>query len=99
TATGLSNNTSYYWRVNAANSGGTSSWSTIWSFTTVVAAPSPPILKSPADLATGISTTPTLVWNAASGAASYEIPVSANSSFTPTIIDQSGMTVDSNSAT
>lgn len=32
---GLSNSTLYYWHVNAANANGTSSYSTIWHFTTV----------------------------------------------------------------
>jgi len=33
-STGLLNDTKYYWRVNAMNAGGSSFWSTIWSFTT-----------------------------------------------------------------
>lgn len=32
----LQNGTKYYWRVNAANDNGTSVWSNVWSFTTVV---------------------------------------------------------------
>jgi len=34
--TGLSNNVTYYWRVNATNDLGTSEWSDVWSFTTLV---------------------------------------------------------------
>ena len=31
--------TKYYWRVNATNAGGPSSWSTVWNFTTLLNAP------------------------------------------------------------
>ncbi len=34
TISGLSQQTTYYWRVNAKNAGGTSSYSAVWSFTT-----------------------------------------------------------------
>ena len=44
TITGLVNNTTYYWRVNVKNAGGTSAWSNVWSFTTV-----PPITFTDAD--------------------------------------------------
>lgn len=36
-ASGLSKNTTYYWRANATNSGGTSAWSSTFSFATVAA--------------------------------------------------------------
>jgi uncharacterized delta-60 repeat protein len=34
--TGLANNTNYWWRVNAKTAAGTSAYSTIWKFTTIV---------------------------------------------------------------
>ena len=37
----LKNNTKYYWRVNAANNAGTSSWSSTYNFTTEVTNPAP----------------------------------------------------------
>jgi subtilisin family serine protease len=92
---GLASNTLYYWRVNATNAGGTSAWSTVWSFTTTNAPPPPPAaptLISPANGANNVSRTATLTWNASTGATSYRVQVSTSSSFTTLVYDQSGIT-------
>ncbi|HXN47204.1 MAG TPA: hypothetical protein VN893_11225, partial [Bryobacteraceae bacterium] len=83
----------YYWRVVANGSG--SSTSVTWSFTTQVGAPS---LVSPANGAIGVSLAPTLTWNAATGASSYDVyfgteaapPLVTNTtgtSYTPTVLN------------
>lgn len=93
TVTGLAPSTLYYWRVNASNAGGTSPWSTVWSFTTGAGSPpAAPTLVSPANGASNVSRTPTLVWNASAGATSYRVQVSTSSTFTTTVFDQSGIT-------
>jgi len=89
---GLFYNTTYFWRVNATNGDGTGDWSQVGSFTTVIAPPASPTLSSPSDGAIGISTNPTLYWNAASGAASYRLQVSLDPLWGTTVFDQSGMT-------
>ena len=61
----------------------------------VQTAPSPPAaptLASPANNATGVSTNPTLSWNASSGATSYRLQVSTVSNFSTTVYNQSGIT-------
>ena len=93
---GLTGGTVYYWRVSATNSIGTSAWSASNSFTTALPAPT---LAAPANAATGISITPTLSWNAASGAASYRLQVSRNSNFSTLLINQSGITSTSQAIT
>ncbi len=96
---GLANNTVYYWRVSATNASGTSLWSATFFFTTLAAVVPPPpattlaapVLVSPADRASNVSRTPTLTWTASTGATSYKVQVSTNSSFTALVVDQSGV--------
>ncbi|MCX6132225.1 MAG: DUF5050 domain-containing protein [Ignavibacteriales bacterium] len=90
--TGLSNNTLYYWRVNATNTAGTSSWSSTWSFTIIPAIPPVPTTPSPGDGATNQSASPTLSWGVSAGATSYRLQVSLNSAFSTMVLDQSGIT-------
>jgi hypothetical protein len=98
---GLSYLTKYYWRVNASNTGGTSAWSATWNFTTIVSphAPPAPTLASPTTGSTGVSVSPTLSWNASSGATTYRLQVSIDSTFATTTCDTSGLTTTSKSIT
>jgi subtilisin family serine protease len=101
-ATGLATSTTYYWRVNATNSAGTSDWSTVYSFTTAASsgsAPAAPTLSSPANGATGVSTSPTLSWSASTGATSYRVQVSTSSTFSTLTRDVSGITTTSTTVT
>lgn len=91
----LANNTTYYWRVSAKNIGGTSSWSIVRSFTTIVAAPSAPILASPADSALNQPVTLTLGWNPSTDTETYRLQVSTNSDFITPIFDDSSVTTTS----
>ena len=93
TVTGLSAGTPYYWRVLAANSTGNSDWSAVWSFTTTNAQiPAAPALSSPSNGAFNVSKSPTLSWNASSGATSYRLQVSTSSTFSTTIYDAANIT-------
>jgi hypothetical protein len=89
---GLANGTPYYWEVNATNASGTSAWSSIWSFTTIIATSGAPTLVSPTDSATNQATSPTLSWSTVTGAASYNILVSSVSNFGSTVSSQTGLT-------
>ena len=97
--TGLVNSTIYYWRVNAKGSGGTSSWSPIWNFTTIIAVPLTPVLTAPVNASTGISITPSLSWGTVAGAATYRVQVSAISTFATIIADDSTLTVGTKALT
>lgn len=91
---GLVAGTTYYWRIEAVNSAGTSSWSGAWSFTTASSAPPPsvPTLSSPANGATNQPTTIVVSWNAASSAAHYWLQVATDQVFSNTIVGDSTIT-------
>jgi subtilase family serine protease len=72
--TGLTNGKTYYWRVQAGNTAGNSSYSSCFNFG-VKAIPAVPTLTTPANaasLAQGTTST-TLKWSAAGGATSYTV--------------------------
>jgi subtilisin family serine protease len=91
---GLANSTTYYWRVSATNTTGTSAWSAVRSFTTAapLAAPTAPTLRSPANNARNVTRTPTMSWNAATRATSYEIQISTDINFGTVTFGRSGLT-------
>ena len=98
-ATDLAGSTLHYWRVAASNAQGTSPWSPVWSFTTTAppssSPPPAPTLYFPRNGATGVSASPTLQWNAATGASSYRVQISTTSAFATTVTDRSGITTTS----
>ncbi len=94
----LTANTKYYWRVNASNGGGTSAYSSVWNFTTVILAPAAPVLAGPANGAANVSLTPTLTWNASAGATSYRLQVASDSLFASPVLDDSTLTSTSRQA-
>jgi hypothetical protein len=93
TVSGLANAALYYWEVSATNASGTGSWSSVWSFTTVVSAPAAPTLSSPTSGPQPISGL-TLSWasNSAGGpVTSYQLQVTTDASFTTTVYNWSSV--------
>ncbi|MDP1676629.1 MAG: putative collagen-binding domain-containing protein, partial [Bacteroidota bacterium] len=78
----------YFWRVRAAGVGGTSAYSTVWSFTTGTI-PTVPTLLSPLNNGLNLSTSQTLKWNTASNATSYHVQISTDSLFATSFVNDS----------
>src|SRR5207249_11827997 len=90
----LANNTTYYWRVNAKNSAGTSPYSAVASFTTIdtTQPPPAPVPASPLSGATGVPTSTTVSWNTSGQSDSYHLQVSIDQAFGTTVVDDSTIT-------
>ena len=87
---GTLNKTKYYWRVMSRKGIDTSLWSGSWSFTTIVAAPSAPVLSTPVNAATSQAINPTaLTWGAVTDAATYRLQVATDAAFTVLVVNDS----------
>jgi photosystem II stability/assembly factor-like uncharacterized protein len=84
----LNNNTTYYWRVSATNQAGTSAFSAVWNFKTVVSPPvAAPTLLSPPNGATNQTLTPNLDWNDVFGTQGYKVIIAVDSFFNTLVLD------------
>jgi hypothetical protein len=81
TFSSLQNGMSYFWRVQATNQAGSSDWSTVQKFTTIIAAPPAPVPVQPENHADSIHDTVTLSWSLISTAAVYYLQVADEPSF------------------
>ena len=96
TVSGLSNNTTYFWRVRANNAAGESEWSEVWSFTTLPDFAEPPVLlapvlAAPANFSINLPTNTDLSWNGSQDAENYELQVSERSDFLTLFLRQTGI--------
>lgn len=81
--TGLSGNTIYYWRVQAGSpTAGTSGWSLIRSFSTIVDAT---VGELPLDNASAVAVPVTVQWADRGNKVEYELQLSTNIGFTSTL--------------
>ena len=74
--------TTYYWRVRGTNGTGSGNWSTTRSFNTSQIATSVPVLVSPANQSSNLSSQVTFNWLASPYASSYELELSSLSDST-----------------
>jgi hypothetical protein len=93
--TSLEYSTTYYWRVNATNQSGTSAWSSVRSFTTIIEEPAVPQLTAPADNADAVSTKPNLDWEDAVRVETYRVQVATDSEFDTVVLDVEGLETSS----
>ena len=88
----LTPSTTYYWRAQASNAGGSSAWSGGWSFQTVPPIPSTPALSVPSNGLTNAPVSLTLGWTSVSGIVSgYTLQVSTASGFSTTLANMAGL--------
>ncbi|HEX3018676.1 MAG TPA: hypothetical protein VHP36_00165 [Chitinispirillaceae bacterium] len=91
-AHGLADSTTYYWYVTGNNIAGRGANSQIFSFTTSIPVPQPPLCISPDDGVTDQPIWVSLIWNKVKYGSSYHIQVSTNNSFSNLFLYDSTLT-------
>jgi hypothetical protein len=92
----LTENTTYYWRVNAKNKGGEGEYSSVNRFSTEVNQPPAPLLLTPKNGAKQVDLLPTLDWNDApveSLEPVYELEVAYDDQFVEVAVSKTSITV------
>lgn len=85
--TGLLRLTTYFWRVQATNIGGSSLFSGTNSFITLIAAPAAPAAVSPAANAVDVPVLPTFSWTETVTATKYHLQIAADNLFAQVVRD------------
>ncbi len=85
--TGLLRLTTYFWRVQATNIGGSSLFSGSNSFVTIIAAPAAPAAVSPAANAIDIPVLPTFSWSEVVNATKYRLQIAEDNQFATIAVD------------
>lgn len=88
--TGLTSGITYYWQIFAKDSYGNYTNGPVWNFTVKGQRP---ILAFPGNGEAKAPINPELSWNPCRGAASYQLQVSKNNSFTDLVYNEDGLTV------
>jgi hypothetical protein len=91
TVSSLPNNTVFYWRVGARSAGGSGPFSSPWSFSTALSAPS---LVAPPNNGTGLPLSITLIWRRVPLAATYRLQLGTDSTFVTGLVKNDSTITD-----
>lgn len=81
----------YSWRIRTLYENSSSSWSEVFSFTTLKSAPSAPEITNPENGETDVPIPTVLSWSEAEGAIDYELELSLSSDFEPVVIHETNI--------
>lgn len=76
--------TQYYWRLSASNSTGTSAWSSVWMFTTLLPTPT---LSMPINNEQSLNVPVQFTWQTLPGVTTYDLQIATDAAFSSIVFD------------